>query len=65
MRELTDEEVRMVRGGDAAATRQPGQNAWGEGAPMTVRQCLSDSWAANGIGVIADFGNCVLYRQHY
>ncbi len=29
MRELTLDEVQIVAGGDAAATRYPGQNSWG------------------------------------
>jgi hypothetical protein len=27
---LSNEELDLVSGGDAAATRQPGQNSWGE-----------------------------------
>ena len=30
MVELNFEELSAVSGGDAAATRQPGQNSWGE-----------------------------------
>ncbi|MDK2125747.1 hypothetical protein [Parachitinimonas caeni] len=30
MIELKEDELELVSGGDAAATRQPGQNSWGE-----------------------------------
>lgn len=33
MQELTEEEIAMVSGGDAAATHLRGQNAWGETVP--------------------------------
>ncbi|WP_141100791.1 hypothetical protein [Roseateles aquatilis] len=33
IRELTKEEIAMVSGGDAAITRKPGYNSWGESIP--------------------------------
>ena len=41
MQELNMQEINSVSGGDAAATRLPGQNSWGEwpGDPL---DCLVD-----------------------
>lgn len=39
MRSLSDEHLHAVYGGDAAATRPPGTNSWGEGTGGG-----SDSW---------------------
>ena len=40
MRFITNQELTVVSGGDAAATRTPGQNSWGEspaaGTPTAV-----------------------------
>jgi hypothetical protein len=34
------EEVEVVSGGDAAATRQPGQNSWGEYSSNPLRDVI-------------------------
>ncbi|WP_416757342.1 hypothetical protein ACNI65_13910 [Roseateles sp. So40a] len=47
IRELTEAEIEMVSGGDAAATRTPGQDAWGEsnfGGYAHYQQVLWDFW---------------------
>jgi hypothetical protein len=40
MLELNVEEVVLVSGGDAAATRQPGQNSWGEYSSNPLRDII-------------------------
>ncbi|MDK2125746.1 hypothetical protein [Parachitinimonas caeni] len=42
MIELKEDELELVSGGDAAATRQPGQNSWGE-------------WSSDPIGDMCDY----------
>ena len=47
IRELTEAEIAMVSGGDAAATHIGGQNAWGEsdfGGYAHYQQVLWDNW---------------------
>jgi hypothetical protein len=58
MRDLYIQEYSSVGGGDAAATRLPGTNSWGEFQPQTVEMVCAEtkvgpiktSWCINSDG---------------
>lgn len=53
MQLLNSNEIALIAGADAAATRLPGTNSWGEstGADYGLTDCLRDNQAFGGGGV--------------
>jgi len=58
LNELRPDEIPFVGGGDAAATRTAGQNAWGESPPSSsslVRELLRVWGCEQGVGTCTLF----------
>lgn len=64
MIELSLDDLELVTGGDAAATRMPGTNSWGQ-STQTFGECMASAWAANSVSAIGSIGTCAIYKTHY
>lgn len=56
MNKLASQELELVSGGDAAATRQLGQNSWGESPPAGDGLC--GPWDIGGAILSILTGSC-------